>query len=459
MKVAVIIFHSNVYENYKKSWIDKFIASIEHQTLRDFDILEIDYSQTNICLAKTINKEFKFYNKLMKNHIEAMNFLINEAKRLEYDIILHTNVDDFYNPSRFIQQFNKLNQGYDLVSSNFCYIQEKNEEDKWIKDFNLMSKKDINFELFRRNNIIAHSCIATKISFWENLQYNEALIGYEDLDLWQRALKTKKFFILQDCLLHYRIHEKQITQNSGYKFNTLEKPKVALLIIATGKYMDFLENLLESINTYFLRDCDVEYHIFSDTVKFIGTYPNRTTFHFIEHKPFPYSTLNRYHFFKKYKEELLNYDYYFYIDVDTIIKKPIKKDILTPITVVQHCGHVNERGPYETNPLSSSYVKPDEGSTYFGGGFWGFNYEEFWKMIYTCTLMINKDKNQNIIPIWHDESVLNRYLIDNPPTKILTPAYHYPENVLHIYEKWKKQGLDYKCIILLLNKNHKELRT
>jgi hypothetical protein len=50
-------------------------------------------------------------------------------------------------------------------------------------------------------------------SFWvDGLKYNN-LIGFEDLDLWQRAFKLgKRFKILKDYLLFYRIHEKQITK-------------------------------------------------------------------------------------------------------------------------------------------------------------------------------------------------------------------------------------------------------
>ncbi len=40
---------------------------------------------------------------------------------------------------------------------------------------------------------------------------------------------------------------------------------------------------------------------------------------------------------------------------------------------------------------------------------------------------IDSDLNKGIIAVWHDESHLNRYFIDHPPTKILCPSYCYYE--------------------------------
>jgi histo-blood group ABO system transferase len=230
--------------------------------------------------------------------------------------------------------------------------------------------------------------------------------------------------------------------------------KVALLIVATGKYERFIADLCYSAEKFFMAYNAVNFHVFTDKEE-------REWFnyhyHKVEHKPWPYATLNRFHFFKQYEQSLQDTDYLFYIDVDTLIKAPITSEILSDRTAVQHCGFVNVRGSYETNPLSTSYVAPDEGSYYFGGGFWGFSKAEFWKFINKAIEMINEDAYKGIVPVHNDESVLNRYLIDNPPTLMLSPSYHYPQSELAYYRKIWKQ--DYECKILLLDKNHEELRS
>lgn len=240
--------------------------------------------------------------------------------------------------------------------------------------------------------------------------------------------------------------------------------RINLLLIATNKYIQFLPALIQSLEENFLKDCDVIYNIFTDDEKevqfmFAGTFASKSIVtHKIDHYEWPYVTLYRYHFFAIHFNKMVKSDYYFYLDVDTLIKAPItKEEILGDRVGTTHCGYVGARGTYETNPQSTSWVPPHQGTTYFGGGFWGFNYPEFVNFINAATEMINADIENKIIPVWHDESVLNRYLIDNPPTKILSPSFHYPEGNIEKYKaKWPEQ---YECKILLLDKNHKELRT
>lgn len=232
--------------------------------------------------------------------------------------------------------------------------------------------------------------------------------------------------------------------------------KVSILIVATGDYIKYLDKLLESCDKYLLKDCKVTYHIFTNARKKSGR--TDIKYHGIIHKPFPYPTLYRYHFIKSFQQYMNNEDYYFYLDVDTLIKDYITSEILDERVATQHCGFIGERGSYETNFLSTSCVYPfDNVKAYFGGAFWGFSHLEFWKFIYTATYMIDIDSKNGIVPIWHDESVLNRYLIDNPPTKILSPSYHYPEDLPYYKAKWAKLGLDFECKILLLDKNKEKV--
>lgn len=209
MKVAVMVYHQNI-DRYKQRWLDRFKNSIDNQTFKDFNIFELDYSDTRKSLFYRENP-FR-YSKKCNNHIEAMNFLLDEILNRGYDVIFNTNVDDFYELDRFEKQINKLNEGYDLVSSNFRYIQEFGEQDLITRNMIMYQyNDDIEGQLNLNHNVIAHPVIATTSNFWSGSRYNESLIGTEDLDLWQRTIKLKKFTILSDYLLYYRIHENQIT--------------------------------------------------------------------------------------------------------------------------------------------------------------------------------------------------------------------------------------------------------
>lgn len=248
--------------------------------------------------------------------------------------------------------------------------------------------------------------------------------------------------------------------------------KVSLLIIATGKYSRFVQPLTESVALNFMPDCKVDIHLFCDSAPFIKSIDTelfheygvvrtiRTFFHHIDHEPFPGPTLHRFHYFKQYKNALMETgsEYLFYIDVDTLIKDVITSEILSDRVAVQHCGYVGRKGPFENRPGSTSYVPLHERhSPYFGGGFWGFSSREFWRLVDVAIRMIDEDAKNGIVPTWHDESVLNRYLIERYPTKILSPSYHYPEGNIEYYKKmWPE---DYPCKILLLDKDHKEIRS
>jgi len=229
---------------------------------------------------------------------------------------------------------------------------------------------------------------------------------------------------------------------------------VGFLIIATGNYTIFLDNLIDSIEKFVLPNSRKYYNIFSDkdVVLSISNYK----VHKIEHKPFPYPTLNRFDFFCRYANKIVG-DQLVYIDADTLVTNYIGTEILTPRTVTQHCGFTKVRGTFESRPQSYCYVEKSYIGPYFGGGFYSFERREFFNLSAACLNMIRLDAGNNIVPIWHDESALNKYMIIVPPTRILSPSYHYPENHESIYRLWGGEDT-YTRKIMLLNKNHAGIR-
>ena len=227
--------------------------------------------------------------------------------------------------------------------------------------------------------------------------------------------------------------------------------KIGLLIIATNNYINFLSNLIKSADQYFLKNNDVSYFIFTNKdISFLAS--NRKIIKIdVEHKPWPWMTLGRYKIFYENSHELKNMDYLYYCDVDMKFVADIGDEIMANLVATKHPGfyNVNKRGTPETNPKSLAYVSPDEEMEYFAGGFNGGKKDFFLKMSEKISKNIDVDYKNGIIAIWHDESHMNRYFIDNKPTKILPPSYCYPES-------W---SLPFDKILLALDKNHKEIRT
>ncbi len=208
MKSVVLFYHKNIDKIYKPDWIRKCVISVKNQTLQDFTVFELNYGGGPEKHCEGIRAKYYFLQKEFNNHIGAMNYLYDLAFSSGYDVVFNVNMDDNYSMFRFEQQLKAIENGSQLVSSNFCYV----KDDKVIKTFDF-SNRDIKLNLARGHNLIAHPVIAMHKSFWtDGLRYNDVL-GHEDLDLWCRAIaKGKKFKILNQNLLFYRLHANQVTK-------------------------------------------------------------------------------------------------------------------------------------------------------------------------------------------------------------------------------------------------------
>ncbi len=204
--------------------------------------------------------------------------------------------------------------------------------------------------------------------------------------------------------------------------------KIGLLIIATNEYIKFLQTLITSADKYFCKNNEVEYFIFSDRNSEVNTL-RKINFIEIKHQQWPWITLNRYKTFYDNSNSLLNMDYLYYCDVDMIMVDEIDESIISERVATQHPGFYGQRGTPENNPLSLAYVSLEEKMQYFAGGFNGGSSKEFLKMSKILSRNIEEDYKKNIIAVWHDESHMNRYFIDNPPTKILSPSYCFGEGM------------------------------
>lgn len=214
-KLGVVIYHSNILNIYKPRWIIECISSLLNQTVNDFTIYEINYDgENNSVVPPTCPNERKFFALKLKNHAQAMNFIIEQAFNDDCEIVFNVNLDDIYHPTRFEKQIKAINDGYDLVSSDFCYIEEINDsEDIPTMLMNIANRGDINENLKRGHNVIAHPSVCYSKNFWRSNKYNPDLIPREDLDLWQRSCDKFKFHIIDEVLLNYRIHSNQVSKS------------------------------------------------------------------------------------------------------------------------------------------------------------------------------------------------------------------------------------------------------
>ncbi len=220
---------------------------------------------------------------------------------------------------------------------------------------------------------------------------------------------------------------------------------IGLCIMATGKYLEYANRLITSAKKYFMPGHNVTYFVFTDQPY---TIIENVVFIYQKRLGWPYDTLQRFHVYAQNLDQMQHCDYIFATDADMLFVDYVKDEILGNCVATQHPGFVGKLGSYETRAASKAYVDVSRAKHYFAGGFYGGSFNGFSNIISTCVDNIDIDIKNNTMAIWHDESHLNKYFIDNPPTVILSPSYCYPE-------RW---NLPYKKKLLALDKNHTDMR-
>ena len=209
--------------------------------------------------------------------------------------------------------------------------------------------------------------------------------------------------------------------------------KILLNLIATNKYLSFLDVICPSIEDHFFPNEDITVLVHTNLdlpdlskysrIKFIKNS--------IVHEPWPFTTLKRFEYFLSARDALLSHDYCFYVDVDSLFLNEIPRDLLPEEGMIGTIHPCLFKGPGtpERNPVSKAYIPFESDNRYFCGGFFGGKSEDFIKASEEIYSDIMDDLSRGVIAIWHDESHLNRYLFENPPAVVLDVPFAVAENM------------------------------
>ena len=224
MKICCVIYHSKIFTTYKEEWIIECLKSIYLQTYKKYDIIELCYDESDNSLIKMFKdtglfktNRFFFLNKKMENNIEAENYIFNYAfNKLNYDVCININVDDIYDNERFELQLKKIEEGYDIVSSNYKIFQNY-EGEKYEREIKITKKFKDEYEerLFYCKMIIEKKITIPFSSFtitkkaWNLVK---KVLYPEPLYLCHNILSKKiKIHTCEKILLYHRIHNKQFS--------------------------------------------------------------------------------------------------------------------------------------------------------------------------------------------------------------------------------------------------------
>jgi hypothetical protein len=246
------------------------------------------------------------------------------------------------------------------------------------------------------------------------------------------------------------------------------------LLTCTNGYEKYLNNLILSSLNKFKTFSSFKFYIFTDNPTRVEQFKNYQNQQFLEVIPintlgWPDASLKRFEIYWKYKELfeeeiLVSIDADMYFLQDLVFEKD-PSDWNYELAFVSHPGYsdklvfrstqdflrrISRRiryggdGSWETSKSSTAFVPRRLRKTYCCGGVWFGRRISF---LDTCKILAEKvwvDKDNGVMPIWHDESYLNSLVaaLENPT--ILSSRYCYDPNLGNHYSS---------PIILAVNKS------
>jgi|LakMenEpi03Aug12_release.lakeMendotaPanAssembly.Ray.scaffolds.fasta_scaffold69808_4 hypothetical protein len=226
--------------------------------------------------------------------------------------------------------------------------------------------------------------------------------------------------------------------------------KLGVIIIATGKYISFVDDLIESIQEFIGFKGDINYFLFTDKDNMSQDLRYNVKKIEYNYTVWPMPTLMRYRGILGAKNILRDQDYLLYLDADMRVNSSCS-DLFEPeIFAVRHPRHkISRKHPFEKNHRSSAYIDHVSYQMYVCGGIQGGKSRRFLEAVEETCKKIEFDLKQNYIAKWHDESYWNKYVSQNSDIQIFSSSYCWPQ-------QWISQATPGK--VIALKKDHSNLR-
>ncbi|XP_030623871.1 globoside alpha-1,3-N-acetylgalactosaminyltransferase 1-like [Chanos chanos] len=215
--------------------------------------------------------------------------------------------------------------------------------------------------------------------------------------------------------------------------------RVGLVVLAVGRYVHYLQGLLSSAELNFLPEVAVTYYILTDSPRQLDPPPSLGPMRKLRVIPVAEMpglkrlALRRMDLLAKFIKEQVQWevDYVYCMDVDQTFTGPVETEILGKLVATLHPGFYNkprQTFPYETDKESAAFVFEGEGDYYYTSEFYGGLCKRVLALVQSCSQLILKDEERGIHARILEESYLNRYLINNRPTCVLSPEYSWWES-------------------------------
>lgn len=201
--------------------------------------------------------------------------------------------------------------------------------------------------------------------------------------------------------------------------------RVALITLATGRYIEFIPQLAASAaanvdraTLFVLSDCPPP-PISDLEVRWLPW----------GHTPWPFSTWLRHRAISAYADEFDGFEVLVHLDADMRFtgRATFPEEGLFAVTHPGYPGVAPELLPYERRPESAACLATDQGSIYVAGGLQGGSRSAYLDACRTMAAWTQHDVAAGVTPRWHDESIWNKFCVLHPPATVLPVEFCTPD--------------------------------
>jgi len=232
-----------------ETYLEEAIESVLGQTFKNWELVVINDCSTDS--TGKILEAFALKDERIKVHTNEVNLRLpaslNKAISLSSGkYIARMDADDICLPQRLEKQYKFMEENTHVSMSSCRFMTVKNGvymsggaggrcDNDALKTMLLVS------------NPILHPGVIAKSEVMKKLNYDTTLTCTEDLELWTRmAMEGFKMEILPECLLIYRLHDKQITST------TLERQHTEVVKIQQKYYETLFGKMDEDMLAFYI---------------------------------------------------------------------------------------------------------------------------------------------------------------------------------------------------------------
>lgn len=233
-----------------ENYLFEAIESVVNQTFKNWELIIINDCSND--KTGEILSDFAAKDERIKVHTNEVNLRLptslNKAISLsEGKYIARMDADDICLPERLEKQYKFMEENSDTDLSSCRFLTVKNGV---YASGGAGGRCDLEAlkAMLLVSNPILHPGVIAKAEVMKELCYDTTLTCTEDLELWTRMVcKNYKIQNLPECLLIYRLHDKQITST------TLERQRTEVLSIQNNYYATFFNKMDEQMQRFYIN--------------------------------------------------------------------------------------------------------------------------------------------------------------------------------------------------------------